>query len=416
MIIKARYLLLLLLCNLCVSCIAIEPEDYTTLFKCSRKLDKPYGICSHINGRGLSAEFTTRDKDLAMIDSCGANFVRTNIWFEECRDSSGYLTLGHYNQMMESVNQWKKNVLIIASMWNPRNISECDSVFPVIMNQYNEVKFWEIINEAHLVRKRIPGYGPKDYIDILKEGYRLVKKYSPKSKVLFTGVAPKEPIDNKFTDSSFVFGASNYFDIMNLHIYTTMSEPEVLYQYLLKVSKLLKEYDVEKPVWITETGYTSKGVKSVGEDIQASRLARTYLISFALGIDKVFWYKSRSSELAPNDREQYFGIWHKDYTPKPAYFAYQTLTKMCPDKATRPILHRKEDIYFASWKRADGNKVWALWTSENKTIKASLSISKKYEIYNLYGEKVNIVPSNAEISSSVLYIVGAKEVQIRSLN
>lgn len=71
---------------------------------------------------------------------------------------------------------------------------------------------------------------------------------------------------------------------------------------------------------------------------QARRVARIYLISFAYGVDKVFWYNFRSYEKDPYYTEDNFGIVHSDLTPKPAYYAYKTMTTLCPSGSTRPVL------------------------------------------------------------------------------
>lgn len=80
---------------------------------------------------------------------------------------------------------------------------------------------------------------------------------------------------------------------------------------------------------------------------QARRVARIYLISFAYGVDKVFWYKFRSYEKDPYYTEDNFGIVHSDLTPKPAYYAYKTMTTLCPSGSTRPVLEVSGDIYKA---------------------------------------------------------------------
>ena len=145
--------------------------------------------------------------------------------------------------------------------------------------------------------------------------------------------------------------------------------------------------------------------------MQDNRLPRIFLVSFALGMDKVFWYKSRSNELSTDNVECHYGLWHKDYTPKPAFYAYQTLTRICPDKSIRPKLVRYGKVYMASWRRPDKKKVWALWTSKaDKTI--SINVKGEYTAYNHHGSKLEILPDDVRLSPSVIYIVGARSVSV----
>ena len=198
---------------------------------------------------------------------------------------------------------------------------------------------------------------------------------------------------------------------MNVHKYANNRvKPEDFIGFYKKLHHIMININVDKPVWVTETGASTYSNGGVSEKLQATWVPRIFLISYACGIDKVFWYKSRSREIDKNDIEDHYGLWHKDYTPKPAFYTYEALTKLCPDKSTRPILVKLHNVYMASWKRPDRKKVWALWTSEkDETVR--LKIKGRYKMYNDQGEDINNrTSSETLITPSVLYIVGAKEL------
>lgn len=91
--------------------------------------------------------------------------------------------------------------------------------------------------------------------------------------------------------------------------------------------------------------------------------------------------------------------------------AYQTLTKMCPDKSVRPTLRRKGDIYMAQWKRPDGKKAYALWTSKGKEF-VSLLTKGKYECFDINGRIVPVLEQKVEVSPSILYFVGGRKFEM----
>lgn len=95
---------------------------------------------------------------------------------------------------------------------------------------------------------------------------------------------------------------------------------------------------------------------------QARRVARIHLLSFAYGIDRVFWYNLRSREEDPYDPEDYFGLIHGDMTEKPSCQAYRTLTQMLPSGSTRPRLTVSGNVFEARWTRPDGKRVTAMWS------------------------------------------------------
>lgn len=143
----------------------------------------------------------------------------------------------------------------------------------------------------------------------------------------------------------------------------------------------------------------------ISEETQAKRLPRTYLTAFAFGVEKVFWYNLRAGEYSQTNPEAYFGILHKDLTPKPAYLAYQTLTRMCPNKSQRPILQIKDDIYIAKWQRPDSKKVVAIWT-EYADKEIILKSKGRGSTFNYIGEKIKIDFKQFYARPGIIYFVG----------
>lgn len=139
------------------------------------------------------------------------------------------------------------------------------------------------------------------------------------------------------------------------------------------------------------------------EDEQARRVARIHLISFAYGIDKVFWYKFRSNEIDPYYSEDNFGMVHKDLSPKPAYYAYMTLIRMLPNGSLRPKLSLKNGVYTAKWTKPNGQKVKALWRKNGFTYIAT--DSKSYNYYDYMGNLITTTEGKMKITSGVIYTV-----------
>jgi len=404
-----------LLCFSCYAC-ALERETYSPLFMCSKKLNNPYGICTHINRSGNRWEYDTRARDLEMIDSIGATWIRTDFdWTPYLqKDMKGAFSYRHHDEMMLSINASKKEMFGL--LVPPRNKAQYDDwniYIANVVNRYkDQVKYWEVINEAD-IRYKNPVWSwfkATDYVELLKSGSQTIKKQNKKAIVLFSGMAYAE---KDFLDSVLSQNVSQFFDIMTVHHYTDkIREPEEFLSYYAMLSEKLERHQIAKPLWLTETScFNTIGKKN--DTIAAKRLPRIFLISFVCGVEKVFWYKSRARELDPNDGEDFYGLWHKDYIPKPAFYTYQTLTKMCPNKSTRPILSREGNVYMASWKRPDRKKAWALWTSKTDEVIA-LDIKGGYKIYNERGEGIsdrNL--SEMRITPSVIYIIGAKDVSLR---
>lgn len=145
------------------------------------------------------------------------------------------------------------------------------------------------------------------------------------------------------------------------------------------------------------------------ESVQAKRLARAFLISFASGIDRVFWYHLRAFENSQTDWEAYYGILHKDFTPKPAFLAYQTLTEMCPNGSLRPKLRFNNNVYQAEWQRPDGNFVSAFWTT-GPDVAINIFASESLKFFNYLGQNTNFKKDAVKIGNGVVYVVSDKKI------
>ena len=150
------------------------------------------------------------------------------------------------------------------------------------------------------------------------------------------------------------------------------------------------------------------------EQFQAEVLPRTYLLAFSAGVQRLFWYEFQSPEGIPFDQESHFGITHKDLSPKPAYFAYKTLTEMRPAGSSVPrVTVSPNGIYCAAWVRPDGRKVHAVWTARESK-KCILQISGKMESATGYlGQKLRINPSAFMAAPQIVYLSGPDSVTVR---
>lgn len=154
-------------------------------------------------------------------------------------------------------------------------------------------------------------------------------------------------------------------------------------------------------------------VESVPEDVQARHLPRTYLLAFASGIEKVFWYNLRASEHDLSEREHCFGIVHKDLSPKPAYVAFQAMNTMFPKGSTRPAMVEKEGRFVLNWQRPDGRNVWAVW---HKDLTEKVQIDWDGDLVqstDVYGKPRQVSKGELTIGPELQYFVGPSTLTIK---
>ena len=150
----------------------------------------------------------------------------------------------------------------------------------------------------------------------------------------------------------------------------------------------------------------------ISEELQAELLPRTYLIALAHGVQRIFWYNLRAREREPMEREDHYGIVHRDLSPKPAWQACRTLTGLCPSGSSVPELSVKGALYLANWKRPDGVRVWALWSTEPQEPLPLKIDGAVTEIKNHLGEKCLSPSGRINAGPSVLYLVGPENITL----
>ena len=413
---KIKFFLIILCLFFCISCVSGQ-EFYMPIFKSNTILENPYGICTHINREGDRWEFDTKEIELKLIKQTGASFLRTEFdWASDHRkkkDKKFELAFPLFDKSIKSIDGSGIQTLGILSMCRENEQFDLWKDYVSQLScRYQQVKYWEVVNEVDIVRKylvnRVPPFTVDEYVPILKAGYTEIKKSNKNAVVLFSGLSS---IYNGAIDTILCKNIGCYFDIMNMHWYTTPTgKPEELLNFLQSLSSKMEKYKIDKPLWMTEVGY-STAYGYVDEYHQDIQLPRTFLICFACGVEKVFWYNGRAFENIIDDKEDHFGLWHRNYTPKPAFYAYKTLIDMCPDKSTRPQLVRYNDVYMASWIRPDYKRVWALWSSKNN-IPVKLIIKGRCAFFDNHGQKLKTNSNICVVSPSIIYLVGARDVRI----
>lgn len=155
------------------------------------------------------------------------------------------------------------------------------------------------------------------------------------------------------------------------------------------------------------------GEVGVTEDRQAAFLSRSYIISYAMGLERVFWFDYYSTEKIDTEVKHHYNLVHKDFTEKPAAKALRTLVKMLPSGSTVPVLTRKGGIYSAMWKNPEGKTVWALWC-ELGQVSANIDwVGSLDRATDHMGEPLALQKGPVTISEGCIYISGPEKVTVR---
>jgi hypothetical protein len=82
-------------------------------------------------------------------------------------------------------------------------------------------------------------------------------------------------------------------------------------------------YGVEKPVWVTELGEHGYAADASSLAQQARYVIQGYARGLAAGVENITWFALVSPPYDPHEQGLLF---EEDFSPKPAFYAYQALT------------------------------------------------------------------------------------------
>lgn len=224
-------------------------------------------------------------------------------------------------------------------------------------------------------------------------------------------------------------GLTEYIDAVALHRYGVsyraenpvhLPEDDIVTSEIKKIRELLDANGGEnKPIWLTETGYTTTINKyGVSEYEQAKYLPRLLLNFISEGAQKVFWYDLLDDGVTDYadkgaTHEYHFGLLRSKlnemggYSPKPAYVTYGVLTRALDGKFFSEKQIKDENIYRYIF-RNDNSETSALCAVSNTEV--TLKADNKLTVTDIMGRKSELIPENGEITfiltGEMIYIDG----------
>ncbi len=247
------------------------------------------------------------------------------------------------SEMRRGDNEYRKK-------FPPKNLMTLYDFFLKTANHYEEeVNAWEIWNEFD-----VPVFfmGTADeYANILRASYLAIKKANPNAVVLFGSVtfatglivwgdtSYEDKEGQRYIEKVLENGVGDYFDIFNVHHYGTVGG---LAGKIRRCRDLLKRYDCQRSIWLTEAGSTAN--RKMGESVeeiereQAEYLVKTYCIALSEGIEKVFYFSFLQFIEHGTSNWGIVQIEDEKWQPKPGYAALATLINTLNDCEFRGVL------------------------------------------------------------------------------
>lgn len=376
---------------------------------------------------GMGVHFTGGNNPglAGLITTMGATAIRDDASWSLIERSHGNYSFNNFDPYMQILRQNNLSPLLILDYNNrfyDNNQTPYDAAGLQAFANYaralvahfgSQLRAVEVYNEYNGTLSNGPcARDPKCYVNLLRYTYQAVKAVRPDITVI--GGAAFMADTHWFTEV-FKDGGLAYMDAVSDHPYTSfyLTSPEVqgLEGDMQNLRHLIQVYNhgQEKPLWITELGWTTSTLH-VSEQTQANYVVRGTVLSLAAGAQKIFWYDLLNDGANASAVQQNFGLLHPLnsqglYTPKPACAAYAVLAR---ELAGRTFLNRESVAPGVYDMRFSGN-LRVLWSTP---FPQSVALATNHPIttISLAGRAQTLQPSGGRIilhlSAQPVYILG----------
>jgi hypothetical protein len=161
-----------------------------------------------------------------------------------------------------------------------------DYVTAVVTHCGTRVRAYEIWNEPNLK----PFWsGSTDQLVILtREAAQIIRSINPQA--LIVSPSATASYGTKWLAEFLNKGGGQYVDVIGYHFYVNPEPPEAMVPIIQQIRQIMATNGADsKPLWDTEVGW-SKPKPFLSEDLAAAYLARAYILNWAAGVQRLYWY------------------------------------------------------------------------------------------------------------------------------
>lgn len=231
---------------------------------------------------------------------------------------------------------------------------------------------------------------PDDYYLLLKDAYQAIKAANPDATVVFGGTTywtdalegrtlfVQRVLDAAKTIDPTAPANGYYFDAISIHLYIS---PLDLYKVPMIYKNLLKNYGLDKPIWIGEMnvapyddparpgGVGAPGPLVATQQEQANYIIRGIAMALAAGVQRFQVFKMSDG---PMQDGVAWGLARNDGSVRPAYVAYQ-LAATYFSNATKITYTNKDNVDYVTFDCGD-TRTTAVWNTAPTPTTATIPV------------------------------------------
>lgn len=288
----------------------------------------------------------------------------------------------------------------------PADLNDWKNYVRTVATHYQgHIHAYEIWNEPNL-KNFYTGSIP-ELVQLACTAYQTLKQVDPPVMVIsppFTGASGLNLFDQYLKA-----GGTKCADAIGYHLYVNPAPPEEMVPLIEQVKQIMRNDGVgNKPLWNTESGWAIQNTQSevkpapgngfnsvvLSEDLAAAYVARAYILAWASGVSRFYWYAWDDGVMGLVD--------HDGKTLKSPAIAYGELEKWLVDATMDSCTTDAAGTWTCAISRSGGYHGWIMWnpTATRQLVKFPIPASWHVNrVTDLLGHMANLAPgSTFEVS------------------
>jgi len=234
------------------------------------------------------------------------------------------------------------------------NLEDWRDYVKTVSSRYKgRIQAYEIWNEPNL--KQFYGGTTDQMVVLTKEASQIIHSVDAHAIVVSPSATANYgvPWFTEFLKK----GGGEYVDVIGYHFYVNPQTllPEDMVPVIEKVRQVISENGLgNKPLWNTETGWAPPAAIA-SDEVAAGYLARSYILSWAAGVQRFYWY-------AWDNRAMAIVTYKEDeHTITEAGRAYEVIERWLVGARMDSLTKNADQTWICQLTRS-GKKEWIVWS------------------------------------------------------
>lgn len=236
----------------------------------------------------------------------------------------------------------------------PKNLEDWRTFVRTVVSRYKgRIQAYEIWNEPNL--QDFWTGSTDQMLALTKEASEIIHSVDPRAIVVSPG--PTTYVGIRWLLEFLKKGGGQFVDVIGFHFYVTPGLPEEMVPVIQRVRQAISESGSgNKPIWNTEMGWLAPA-RFDSEEVAAGFLARAFILGWAAGVQRFYWYAWDNRSLAIVTYKE------EEHRVTPAGTAYQVMQQWLIGAKMDGCTENADHVWTCQLSRSR-RRQWIVWSAQ----------------------------------------------------